>query len=61
MSSNRRGGGAELPLHRGRTPSWLAKRMAKLAGSMTTVIIDEFGSYELLQRLSDTFWFQCFG
>lgn len=52
---------ANLPLHYGKTPSWLFQKMKKLALQITLAIIDEFGSAEMLQRLSDPFWFQAFG
>lgn len=50
-----------MPLHYGRAPRWLFDRMAKLAGELATVIVEEFGTEELLRRLSDPFWFQSFG
>ena len=56
-----RTGTAHLPLHYGKAPKWLFQRMAKLAREMTTVIVVEFGSQEMLRRLSNPFWFQSFG
>ena len=35
--------------------------MVKLAREITQVIIEEFGSTEMLNRLSDPYWFQAFG
>ena len=55
-----RTGTANLPLHYGKAPKWLFQRMARLAREMTTVIVVEFGSQEMLCRLSDPFWFQSF-
>ena len=52
---------AQLPLHTGKAPSWLFKRMARLAGAVTMAIVDEFGPDEMLRRLSDPWWFQAFG
>lgn len=52
---------AELPLHGGRAPAWLFKRMAKLAGAITMAIVDSHGASEMLRRLSDPWWFQAFG
>jgi len=49
---------ANLPLHGGKAPKWLFKRMVKLSKGITEVIIHEYGQDELLQRLSDPFWFQ---
>ncbi len=57
----RRTGIADLPLHSGRAPHWLFSRMIRLARAISLVIIEEFGSEELLRRLSDPFWFQAFG
>jgi len=54
-------GTAQLPLHYGKAPSWLFQRMTKLAREITICIIDERGTDEMLQRLSDPFWFQAFG
>jgi len=51
-------GVANLPLHSGKAPKWLFKRMVKLSRSITEVIIFEYGVNELLRRLSDPFWFQ---
>lgn len=52
---------ADLPLHYGRVPPWLAERMTKLGGAITEAIILEYGKAEVLQRLSDPLWFQAFG
>lgn len=52
---------AQLPLHGGKAPAWLFQRMTKLAGAITMAIVDEFGPDEMLERLSDPWWFQAFG
>ncbi len=52
---------AQLPLHTGKAPPWLFKRMTKLAGAVTMAIVEEFGPAEMLRRLSDPWWFQAFG
>ena len=52
---------AELPLHGGKAPPWLFKRMARLAGAVTMAIVDEHGPETMLDRLSDPWWFQAFG
>jgi hypothetical protein len=52
---------AHLPLHGGRAPSWLFKRMTKLAAEISYILIKEYGTEEYLRRLSDPFWFQAFG
>ena len=57
----KRSGSADLPLHYGYVPKWLAERMAKLGLAITECIITEYGKQELLRRLSDPFWFQSLG
>lgn len=54
-------GETTLPLHGGKAPRWLFKRMKKLARGISLVIVEEFGPEELLKRLSDPHWFQAFG
>ncbi|MEM2676065.1 MAG: DUF763 domain-containing protein [Candidatus Bathyarchaeia archaeon] len=61
MSEMHRTGVAKLPLHYGKAPKWLVVRMRKLAREIVTMIIDEYGTGELLKRLSDPFWFQALG
>ncbi len=57
----RQTGTAKLPLHYGKAPRWLVKRMTKLAEQIVTIIINEHGSQELLKRISDPHWFQALG
>jgi len=57
----RRSGSADLPLHGGRVPQWLADRMTRLAAVMAEAIVHEYGRDELLRRLAHPFWFQSFG
>jgi hypothetical protein len=57
----RRAGSADLPLHNGRVPVWLAQRMAKLGAVIAEAIILHYGRDEFLQRLAHPFWFQSFG
>src|SRR3954454_3220997 len=57
----KRSGSADLPLHNGTVPQWLAERMAKLGLAITQAILFDFGKSELLRRLSDPFWFQSLG
>src|SRR5688572_28158003 len=52
---------ADLPLHYGRVPPWLAERMTLLGGAITESIILQYGKSEVLKRLSDPLWFQSFG
>src|SRR5215467_5153463 len=57
----KRSGVADLPLHGGRVPSWLAQRMTRLGTGITEAIIHDYGTSGFLSRLSDPFWFQAFG
>jgi hypothetical protein len=57
----KRSGIADLPLHSGRVPQWLAERMTKLGTAITETIIRDYGTSMLLSRLSDPFWFQALG
>lgn len=54
-------GHADLPLHYGTVPPWLAQRMTLLGGAIAEAIVIEYGRTALLQRLSDPFWFQSLG
>lgn len=56
-----RSGYADLPLHGGRVPAWLATRMAALGRVIAEAIVYHYGADELLRRLSHPFWFQSFG
>jgi len=49
---------AVLPLHPGRTPPWLFKRMVKLASCITKLVINEFGVEGYMYRISDPWFFQ---
>src|ERR1700704_3971297 len=57
----KRSGIADLPLHGGRVPPWLAERMTMLGTAITETIIHGYGTSAFLSRLSDPFWFQAFG
>ena len=57
----KRSGIADLPLHYGHVPKWLAERMSKLGLAITEAIMDDYGKEEYLKRLSDPFWFQSLG
>ncbi|MGC3943388.1 MAG: DUF763 domain-containing protein [Chryseolinea sp.] len=52
---------ADLPLHYGHVPPWLAQKMSALAGPIVESIILEYGHPAILTRLSDPLWFQAFG
>jgi hypothetical protein len=57
----RRAGTADLPLHGGRVPPWLADRMTRLGAVIAQAIVHHYGRQELLRRLANPFWFQSFG
>jgi len=57
----KRSGSADLPLHYGTVPPWLAERMARLGLAITESIINQYGKSEMIRRLSDPFWFQSLG
>ena len=57
----RRSGSADLPLHGGAVPKWLADRMTRLGAVMSQAIIHHYGRDEYLRRMSNPFWFQSFG
>src|SRR5438046_6275619 len=57
----KRSGVADLPLHGGHVPQWLAERMTKLGTAITEAIVRTYGTSVFLSRLSDPFWFQALG
>jgi hypothetical protein len=57
----KRSGSADLPLHYGYVPKWLAERMAKLGLAVVETIVMDYGKDEVLTRISDPFWFQSLG
>src|SRR3954449_11198459 len=57
----KRSGTADLPLHGGRVPAWLATRMTTLGTAIAESVIQHYGTSALLSRLSDPFWFQAMG
>ena len=57
----KRSGVADLPLHGGRVPPWLAERMTMLGTAISESVLYHYGAPELLSRLSDPFWFQALG
>jgi hypothetical protein len=57
----KRSGFADLPLHGGRVPAWLADRMTTLGTAIVEAILLQYGHSELLSRLADPFWFQALG
>ncbi len=61
MAGIRNSGHADLPLHTGTVPRWLADRMMVLGTLITESLVENFGPEEVLVRLSDPLWFQSFG
>ena len=54
-------GRADLPLHGGRVPKWLAERMARLGAVAVEALVLTYGRDEVLRRLAHPFWFQSLG
>lgn len=54
-------GHADLPLHHGKVPKWLAERMSRLGGAIIEAIVIEYGKAEVIKRMSDPAWFQSLG
>lgn len=52
---------ADMPLHYGRVPRWLAERMSALGVAIVEAIVMDYGKSAVLQRLSDPCWFQSLG
>src|SRR5689334_11019248 len=61
IPSMKRSGVADLPLHGGRVPQWLAQRMTALGTAITEAVVFDYGTSAFLSRLSDPFWFQALG
>ncbi|MCL4339546.1 MAG: DUF763 domain-containing protein, partial [Thaumarchaeota archaeon] len=57
----RRTGSVDLPLHNGRAPEWLYRKMKTLGGEIACLIIEDKGKAGLLERLSNPIWFQGLG
>jgi len=53
-----RSGSMDLPLHGGKAPYWLLKRMKKLSKPIFEILVYEYGTDGVLERLSDPFFFQ---
>jgi len=57
----RRSGIADLPLHGGSVPKWLADRMTLFGTAIAESVIYHYGASALMSRLADPFWFQAMG
>nr|WP_244403853.1 DUF763 domain-containing protein [Pyrolobus fumarii] len=51
-------GVAELPLHDGHVPRWMAERMKRLLRAIVAFIVEDRGPGWLVERLADPLWFQ---
>lgn len=56
-----RTGIANLPLHGHHCPRWLFDRMVRLSSAIIEAVVEDYGPGEVLERLSDPFWFQALG
>src|SRR6201984_3796518 len=56
-----RAGPANLPLHGGQVPKWLADRMTRFGAVIGEAVIAHYGRDEFLRRVAHPFWFQSFG
>jgi hypothetical protein len=57
----KRSGVADLPLHGGRVPPWLASGLVLLGTAIVESVLYHYDRSALLSRLSDPFWFQALG
>ena len=55
-----RKGTALLPLHYGHPPEYLYRRMVKLGGILSDLIVEKFGIQTFLEKMADPFWFHSF-
>jgi len=51
---------AELPLHDGHVPPWLANIMKRLAKAILEIMVEEYGPGKVIERFSNPLWFQAF-
>lgn len=54
-------GSIGMPLHFGKVPSFLTERMGNMGEAVVESILDNYGTSELLTRMSDPNWFQALG
>ena len=50
-----------MPLHFGKVPSFLTDRMGMMGDAVIESVVDNYGTSEVLTRMSDPNWFQAFG
>lgn len=49
---------ADLPLHEGHVPHWMARYMKRMAKAILAILVDERGPEEVVRRLANPLWFQ---
>jgi hypothetical protein len=54
-------GSIGMPLHFGKVPNFLSERMGAMGDAIIESIVDNYGTSEVLTRMSDPNWFQAFG
>src|ERR1041384_7950455 len=57
METMQRSGYADLPLHGGTVPAWLAERMTRLGTAIVESVVLHYRASAFLSRLIDTLWF----
>ncbi len=51
-------GKADLPLHGGHVPRWLAEIMKRMARAILAIMLEEYRPPEVLRRFANPLWFQ---
>lgn len=54
-------GAIGMPLHFGKVPTFLTERMGSMGEAIVESIVDNYGTGEVLTRMSDPNWFQALG
>jgi hypothetical protein len=54
-------GSLGMPLHFGKVPAFLINRMGEMGEAIVGSIVDNYGTSEVLTRMSDPNWFQALG
>ncbi len=52
---------ADLPLHHGKVPPWLANRMSRLVKPIVESMVISYGRDHFLEKMADARWFQALG
>lgn len=50
----------DLPLHQGKAPHWLSKRMKMLAAQILVILCEEHSPEWIVEKIADPLWFQSF-